>query len=277
MRPTRTAFLAALLLALALVLAACASGPTAAPSPTQPAQAAATAAPATPASEPPTPTQVPPAPTTPPTPTAVPTATPIPPTPTLAPTATTSPSPTPTAVRALDSRIAALLAKSAGISEYSYDFKMNLSGIDLSGTAYVKGAKMRQETMIAKTKIVQFLDMAKKVMYTLSPDGKTATRMDLSQMAAGQSQTPGDMVSALPADTQIVGTETIDGKKATIIQAVVKGLTQKIWVWDEKGLPLKYEMTVGSDEVSASFSNYKFAAQPDKLFELPKGVTIKDG
>lgn len=266
MIPARVVALVALVLALALAATACGPAPAPAATETPPAKAAAVATSA------PSPTPIPPSPT------AAPTATPKP----AAPTATKAAAATPTAKPAATAQtaggpLADLLARAKGTTDYSYDYTMSLSNMKMSGTAYVKGSKMRQEMDLGGMKTVTLMDFSKKVAYTLLPDGKTATKMDLSATATTSSQTPGDQVSSLPADAKVIGTETVDGKPATIVQATVSGYTQKIWVWTERGLPLKFEMNTGSGLVTAQFSNYKFGPQADNLFELPAGVQVTEG
>ena len=269
MIPARVIALAILVLALALAITACGSTPAPTATATAPTKAATPTAVATVA---PSPTPVPPSPT------AAPTATPKP----AAPSATTAAAATTTAKPAATDQaaggpLAELLARAKGTTEYSYDYTMSLSSTKMAGKAYVKGSRMRQEMDLGGIKMVTLMDFSKKVAYTLLPDGKTATKMDLSATAAASSQTPGDQVSSLPADAKVIGTETVDGKPATIIQVTVGGYTQKYWVWTERGLPLKLEMNTGSGLVTAQFSNYKFGPQADNLFELPAGVQITEG
>ncbi len=277
---TRTAALVAVFVALSFALVACASTP-AAPSPTQPPQAAATALPPTATPEQPTATPIPPTATTAPSPTpAPPTATPVPPTPTLAPTVTYTTAATPTAARLSDA-IVALLARSKGITEYSFDLKLSVTEVvtadEMTGKCYVKGTKIRQELVVSDNKIFSIGDYATRTMYAWFPGQRIALRTQMPKAGPGQAQTPSDVLSALPTDAEIEGTETVDGKTSTMILFAIKGGTQTVWIWNERGLPLKAEVYLGTSSVTTTYSNYKFAKQPDSLFVLPKGLEIREG
>lgn len=86
-----------------------------------------------------------------------------------------------------------------------------------------------------------------------------------------------------------LGTEIINEKLTTIIEysvgelVVEKNLltqTMKLWIWNEKGIPLKGELTTkaGNNIISTTkmeFKNFVFADIPDSLFEVPKDKIIK--
>jgi len=71
-------------------------------------------------------------------------------------------------------------------------------------------------------------------------------------------------------------TETIDGKKATIIQYTpLQGenlMTIKLWIWNEKGVPLKAFFTMTMEKTTMTmdfkFSNYSFSDIPDSTFSV---------
>ena len=71
-------------------------------------------------------------------------------------------------------------------------------------------------------------------------------------------------------------TETIDGKLATAFEYTISlsgmNMTTKIWIWNEKGLPLKADMDMTMEEMTMTmdfiFSNYSFADIPDGTFNV---------
>ncbi len=73
-----------------------------------------------------------------------------------------------------------------------------------------------------------------------------------------------------------LGLETIDGKTATVIQYTPSqagnSTTIKIWIWNEKGVPLKALSTQTSEETTImmdyDYSNYSFADIPDSTFSV---------
>lgn len=73
----------------------------------------------------------------------------------------------------------------------------------------------------------------------------------------------------------ITGTETIDGKVCQVISFDQTGAgSVKMWLWEEKGLPLKMEMVANGTTTTIVYNNIDFSDIPDSIFELPDGVTI---
>lgn len=197
--------------------------------------------------------------------------------PTVAPTtqpkpaATATPAPAPTA----SSGIADLIAKAKGLGDYTYDYKLNVSGTTMSGKTYVKGTKMRQEITFSGTKMVTLMDTATKVAYSVMPDQKVAMKVDFSKLQGGNSS-PTDQVTGMPADTKVAGTDTVDGKSATIYQYMKDGTTAKLWIWTEKSVPLKADVTGSGVQAHMEFSNYEFGPLDAGLFEVPKDYTVTE-
>jgi outer membrane lipoprotein-sorting protein len=71
-------------------------------------------------------------------------------------------------------------------------------------------------------------------------------------------------------------TETIDGKTATVFQYTpFQGenlMTIKMWIWNEKGVPLKAFFTMTMEETTMTmdftFRNYSFSDIPDSTFSV---------
>ncbi len=76
--------------------------------------------------------------------------------------------------------------------------------------------------------------------------------------------------------TSNLKTETIDGKLATVFeytpQAGMTNMSVKVWIWNEKGLPLKAQVNMTMQQMTMSmsflFRNYSFAAIPDSTFSV---------
>ena len=81
-------------------------------------------------------------------------------------------------------------------------------------------------------------------------------------------------------DLQIIGTEAIDGKEATVISYTTSPLGVgrddiKLWLWNEKGLMLKEEKTTSMNDnvIGTEITEWKdfvFEEIPDSLFEVPQ-------
>lgn len=70
------------------------------------------------------------------------------------------------------------------------------------------------------------------------------------------------------------GTETIDGIVCQIYEYSFSGDTVKMWLWKDKGLPVKMVMTAATGTTTIEYKNYDFSDIPDSMFVLPAGVTI---
>jgi outer membrane lipoprotein-sorting protein len=74
----------------------------------------------------------------------------------------------------------------------------------------------------------------------------------------------------------LLGTETIAGKTATVIQYTPSqagnSTTIKMWIWNEKGVLLKALYTTVSEEANITmdynYSNYSFSDIPDSTFSV---------
>ena len=74
----------------------------------------------------------------------------------------------------------------------------------------------------------------------------------------------------------IIGTEDLNGKPTTVIQYsplhMGNTTTRKLWIWNEKGVPLKAESITQNNEITetttATYSNYSFEHIPESLFSV---------
>ena len=75
---------------------------------------------------------------------------------------------------------------------------------------------------------------------------------------------------------QELGTEIIEGKTTTIIEYsfATEGIStvQKLWIWNEKGIPLKTETTTEMGNIVSTvimeYKNFVFEDIPDSTFEV---------
>ncbi|HEX7474807.1 MAG TPA: hypothetical protein VF318_02485, partial [Dehalococcoidales bacterium] len=48
----------------------------------------------------------------------------------------------------------------------------------------------------------------------------------------------------------------------------------KVWLWQDKGLPVRIQSTTSSGITTIDFKNYDFSDIPDSQFDLPAGAQI---
>jgi outer membrane lipoprotein-sorting protein len=73
----------------------------------------------------------------------------------------------------------------------------------------------------------------------------------------------------------VVGTDTIDGKKCTVVQYTIEGQTVKMWLWQDYGFPLRVEATTSQGTTLMEYQNIEFKDIPDNIFTLPADVQIQ--
>lgn len=120
---------------------------------------------------------------------------------------------------------------------------------------------------------ILFNDFTAKTMYTYSPAQNTAylTSNVTPSLFTVASQEAGFIEGYNP---QATGTETIDGTVCQIYEYSSSGNTIKIWLWKDKGLPIKTVVTGATGTIEYDYKNYDFSDIPDSMFVLPAGVAI---
>ncbi len=209
----------------------------------------------------------------------IPTATPTPvSTPTPAPTATPLPTATPydlakaLGIPPLDT----LLARSASLTEYSFNYKvMEEDGGPsiISGKAYVKGTKLRQELFVQGQRAIIFVDSSRPLYQILFSDQKTAVDLNVGDIG-NQAVNPSESVETLRQNSQLVSAEIMHGESSAVYEITTADARIKYWIWIDKGLPLRIETVATGGQAILDFSDYHFGPQPDELFELPQGTKI---
>ncbi len=178
-----------------------------------------------------------------------------------------------------------LLDKAKGSTSATYD--LVISGGATAGTETMKvwstETKERMDFTIEGMKSITIMDKEAQVMYMYDPDQNTAMRMDFSGAdTSRQAQSFTEVMEEY--NPTVVGTETIDGMKCTIIEfeTVTEDatVTQKMWVWKDYGFPIKVEMvsTLGGTPVTTvmEMKNIEFGPIDPSVFELPAGAEVTD-
>ena len=176
-----------------------------------------------------------------------------------------------------------LLDKAKGSSSATYD--LVISGGAIAGTetmtVWSTETKERMDFTVEGVKSITIIDKEAQVMYMYDPAQNMAMRMDLSSADTSR-QTQSFTEVMAEYNPTVVGTETIDGKKCTVIEfeTVTEGatVTQKMWVWKDYGFPIRVEMTssLTPETTVMEMKNIKFGPIDPSVFELPAEVEIQD-
>ena len=168
-----------------------------------------------------------------------------------------------------------ILGKGANLGPVKFDMAITVGNQVIStATVYQKNKKMREETIISESKTIFFFDGDNNVMYTYLPDNGTALKALLREnmMPLGDTEDPSALLQYNPT---VEGNETIDGKDCTIITYTVPGFGgYKIWIWNDKGFPLKIVGLTSHGDSIITYSNIDFSDIPDSTFEVPPEVKI---
>jgi outer membrane lipoprotein-sorting protein len=105
--------------------------------------------------------------------------------------------------------------------------------------------------------------------YMYDPASKIAYKMSAA-VAQQYSSASADASSLAQYNPVYVGSETVNGVDCFIYQYMAQGVTVKMWLNKQNGLPMK--MVSGTTTIE--YSNYSFAAIPDSTFQLPADATL---
>ena len=163
-----------------------------------------------------------------------------------------------------------LIGKAASVSYYYCEVNMT-SGTDTSNMKeWIKTgnpAKMRMEVAAVGQTTDIIYDGQNYYMYM--PAANMAYQMSVAS-AQQYTSNSGNTSSLSQYNPVLVGPDTVNGMACTVYQYTVQGVSTKIWIWNQYGLPVK----MVSDTTTIVYSNYSFSAIDDSMFQLPAGVIV---
>jgi len=185
-----------------------------------------------------------------------------------------------------------ILAKAENIGPVQYEIvsTISMTGVPQEVTTIVtmkvwqKMPYMRMDSTTAGTTTIMIVRPDAVYFYDASKD--KYLKMTPEEMATKFTQKSFTELSKEIKESgtlKELGTEIIDGKLTTIIEYSITVeetiITQKLWIWNEKGVPLKAESTTGMGEIVTTtkmeYKNFVFEDIPDSVFEVPEDKIIK--
>ncbi len=132
---------------------------------------------------------------------------------------------------------------------------------------------MRMEMSMQGITSVFLVDQDTKTMYSYMPAQNMAMKMSYDQAQKPATQEASSITDFNPKN---LGTESIDGIVCYVAEFEydVGGNMTKMWIWKDRGLPIKTEMTTPEGKTTMEYKNYDFSDIPDSMFVLPAGVNI---
>ena len=188
---------------------------------------------------------------------------------------TPKPTPTPTPIPTPDGKtLAELFGTSSSISSIRYDMLVSGPGIpSMTQKIWLKKNKMRTEATLQGTNTITLIDKDAKTVYAYMPAQNLAMKIpfDPAQVPKSPAEEARSIQNSNP---KVVGTATIDGKACSVVEYNSAQVSGKAWIWKDKGIPVRTEVTVGGGKITAEYKNIDFADIPDSMFELPAGAKI---
>jgi outer membrane lipoprotein-sorting protein len=172
--------------------------------------------------------------------------------------------------------LTALLSKWTGLDPVQYDLTVTMPGqATMTGHIWQTKTKQKMQYVMEGVNTIFIFDKDENVMYAYMPDQNMATKMTLDPGKMAQGTGEGDMLDVLNKNATIVGTESIDGKECTVITFVSDNMNIKLWIWTDKGFPIRTEGTSSDGSLTImEYTNIDFSDIPDSVFEIPEGVQI---
>ena len=163
-----------------------------------------------------------------------------------------------------------LLGKAATVAYYSCQVSITDGTNTENMNEWVKTgnpAKLRMEVTAAGQTTDIIYDGQNYYMYM--PSANIAYQMSVTA-AQQYTANSGDTSSLTQYNPVLVGPDTVNGMACTVYQYTVQGVSTKIWIWNQYGLPV--QMVSGTTTIV--YSNYSFSSIADSEFQLPAGVAV---
>ena len=165
-----------------------------------------------------------------------------------------------------------ILGRAQNTVTMKYDMVVTMPGFSvITTTTWVKKNKMRMEMSMQEIATVLLTDQDAKTMYSYMPAQNIAMKVNYDQAQKPATQEAGSIADYNPKN---LGTESIDGKTCLVVEYSAEQATTKMWIWEDRGLPVKVEKTSTEGKTIIDYKNYDFSDIPDSMFELPSGVQI---
>lgn len=160
-----------------------------------------------------------------------------------------------------------------GVLSFKFDLVQTVPGVSGAVTTHVmvRQHKVKMVTGTAGMEVVHLFYYDAHIEYWFT--GTEGRKQTIDPSA----KSPDD-INYLSQFSQYktVGTEKIGGKSCQIKQTVKNGTTLKIWIWEEKNLPMRIQTTSSQGHViTEDYKDYEFVPIPESEFMLHSTVIIR--
>jgi outer membrane lipoprotein-sorting protein len=167
---------------------------------------------------------------------------------------------------------------------YSEDLVITTGDQTMTMKRFVDGSKMRTD-MNAQGQDFSMIELgdAAGTMYNIVPKQKQAIKMTSRGMmegmpkAAGKPDTTETETPPPPGyKVEYLGEETVDGRATKKFRMTTDEGSALGWFDAANGAPVRMEGTSDGKKAVMEWKNFKAAAQPASVFEVPKGYEVVD-
>ena len=163
-----------------------------------------------------------------------------------------------------------VLSGSSIAAEFSADLLVKQGGETMTGKAYVKGDKTRQEFVQEGQKQITIMRYDKGVTWVLMPAEKIYMEMSSQESAAYDPQSDPNIKNK--AEIKLLGKETVNGYVCDKYQYSYHDTSMGTlfqWVSKKLGYPIKTEVKSASWYMLMEYKNIKEENVQNSLFEVP--------
>ena len=145
---------------------------------------------------------------------------------------------------------------------------------------WVKGPRIRSEMIDSDSGevLVSIVDVRSDIMYVYYPESNTAMLMDFDYSQHDDTMTLDGFYDSMDFSIfTLKEKEVYDGKNCAVFETEEEDGSQvTLWIWEEKGLPLKLTTTTGGEFMTIEYKNLQIDSVKDSLYELPDDVELFD-
>lgn len=179
-----------------------------------------------------------------------------------------------------------IFGKAKKMDAYYYEVYMNsVDGPSLTTKVWFSDNKTKMESYNPENEetIIMIMNEEEEATYMYMPAENMAIKMKYDSSAYTEEGEEGtqdyvDIMKELADDEEIsIENGTLEGESVKIVTGEIMGNTNKIWISNKTGFPLKAEFYMdGELESTSEFKNFEEKTIDPSIFIIPEGVEIMD-
>lgn len=179
-----------------------------------------------------------------------------------------------------------IFSKTKKMDAYYYEVETNdKDGTFTTTKVWFSKNKTRMETFLSETdeNVIMIMDGQEELSYLYMPEENMAIKMKYDPSAFTEEDEQGtqdyiDIMKELADDEEIsIENGNFEAESVKIVTGEIMGNTNKVWISNKTGFPLKGEFYMdGELESTSLFKNFEEKPIDSSIFNIPEGVEIMD-